>query len=115
MGRESERKVLRDARLLGQVNGWSEGVLRLWACDCVQGALDSYSSPFPERTIVRNALHSARRFARGQATMQELEEAQSSARAVQTAVNPRPDYHGSASDDVARGSLLGRLSSQRPW
>ena len=51
--------------------------IRLFACDCVESVLHIFESEYPNDSRPRIAIETARRYANGQATKQELDAARS--------------------------------------
>jgi hypothetical protein len=64
--------VTQEARLLSEVEAWNDRVLRLFACDCAERALPLFEQNHPDDKRPRLCIETARRFANGQATREEL-------------------------------------------
>jgi len=92
---EAEDKiVVREARLLRQVETWTERTARLFACDCAERVVDLCGDdPRPRR-----AIDVARRYAGGEATEVELAAARDAARAAER------DAARAAERDAARAA-----------
>jgi len=74
--RSSNKLCVSQARLLRLLD-WSESRARLFACDCAERALDLFGGEVDPRS--REAIEVARRFARGEATLEELRAARDAA------------------------------------
>src|SRR3972149_690362 len=74
-----DKIVVREARLLRQLENWNERTARLFACDCSEWALSLFAEPDP-RSI--QAIWVARLYAVGKATEIELDAAWAAARAA---------------------------------
>ena len=59
----------------------SERLARLFACDCAERVLDLFERQFPDDARPRQAIETARRFAMGEASAEELARAAEAARA----------------------------------
>lgn len=64
--------VGRKARLVRRFESWNERTARLFACDCAERALPAYERSYPEDARPRMAVETARRYADGHATADEL-------------------------------------------
>ena len=64
--------VVREARLLREVDTWMRQTRGLWACDCAEHVLPIYEAGHPGDGRVRNCIEVTRRFIRGKATEAEL-------------------------------------------
>ena len=69
MGR---KLVARRLRIVERVEAWNDRTARLWACDVAERVLKHFEDRYPEDTRPREAIEVARRFARGDATREEL-------------------------------------------
>jgi hypothetical protein len=78
--READQKVIAlDARLVRRVGVLDEVMLRLWACDCAERVLPLSGGECPGDLRPRQAIEVARRYARGEATLEELDAARAAA------------------------------------
>jgi hypothetical protein len=71
--------VVRKARLLQRVETWNERTMRLLACDYAEHVLSIYEQRHPNGSRPRAAIQVARRFANGEATQAELNDAANAA------------------------------------
>jgi hypothetical protein len=100
-----DKVVVRRARLVRQLDTWNERTTRLFACDCGEAVLPIYErtgkSPAP-----REALAAARRFAHGEATIEELDAARDAAWAAarDAAWDAAEAAAGAATWDAARAA-----------
>ena len=70
---DSDNKVVvRQARLLRRLDAWTEQTARLFACDCAESVLKLYERQHPQDNSPRYAIEIARRYARGNASAEEL-------------------------------------------
>jgi len=67
-----DKCVGRKARLLRRFEGWNPRSQRLFASDCAERMLPLYEAAYPNDTRPRVAIDTARRYANGEATLQEL-------------------------------------------
>jgi hypothetical protein len=74
-----DKIVAQEARLLSEVEAWNDRTLRLFACDCAERTLPLFETERPDDTRPRLAIETARRFADGKATREELATARSAA------------------------------------
>jgi hypothetical protein len=80
---EQEEKICaHEMRLLRQCAGWNERTARLLACDCAERALPLFEKAYPEDQRPRQAVETARLFADGGATLEQLTAARDAARAA---------------------------------
>jgi hypothetical protein len=68
-------------RLLRQM-AWSDSIARLFAADCAEHVLHLYEEKYPDEKRPRRAIEMARKFARGEASNDELAAAWDAARAA---------------------------------
>ncbi len=87
------------ARLLKPVETWNARSVRLFACDCVEHALDNLKRPLPDRDKVKEVVAVCRRYAQGKATDEELARARNLAAAAWDAAR---DAAWDAARDAAR-------------
>jgi len=64
--------VVREARLLRRCENWNERTARLFACDCAEHVLYIFEAQHPDDSRPRQAIETVRRYARGEATKEEL-------------------------------------------
>ena len=76
---DDNKIVVREARLLRQLDTWNDRTARLFACDCASQALPIFEKQHPGDNRPRQAIETARRFANGQATHNELAAARAAA------------------------------------
>ena len=75
--RAHNKVVVREARLVRRVETWTERTARLFACDCAERSL-KYADKMSVNTLI-STIDTARRFANGDATREELNAAWSAA------------------------------------
>jgi hypothetical protein len=78
--RGSDKIGVRRARLTKRVETWNERTARLFAADCAERVLPLFEKERPNDARQREAIAVARRFARGEATREELDAARAAAR-----------------------------------
>ena len=66
-----DKIVVQQARLIKQM-AWNETTARLFACDCARRVLSIYEKDRPDDARPRVAIETAERFARGEATREEM-------------------------------------------
>jgi len=71
----SDKVVAASARLLYEVTTWDEQSARLFAADCAEQVLPLFEAAHPGDDRPRRCIEVARRFARGEASQQELDAA----------------------------------------
>lgn len=71
--------VARRARLVRQVEEWYPKNARLFAADCAERVLHVFESQYPDDDRPRKAIETARRYARGVASEEELDTARTAA------------------------------------
>lgn len=69
---ENNKVYGRKARLLSRVETWDERTARLFACDCTERVLPIFERRFPDDPRPRQAIATARRYADGEATADEV-------------------------------------------
>ena len=79
---DKSKVVVRQARILKPLTAWNEQTARLFACDCAERALPIIAKHAPNEERPRRAIETARRYAHGQATDEELAAARAAARAA---------------------------------
>ena len=72
------KTVCSQVRLIRQMT-WNDSVARLFAADCAEHVLRFYEEKYPNEKRPRQAIETARRFARGKATREELDAARDAA------------------------------------
>lgn len=78
----NNKVVAKRARLIRQVEEWNETNQRLFAVDCADHVLHLFESLFPYDKRPRQAIETSRRFAIGEATIEELDSARLSSEAA---------------------------------
>ncbi len=108
--RAENKTVARTARIVRVLDTWNERTARLFACDCAERVLPIFERQYPADGRPRMAVDTARRFAEGQATREELAAAGVAARdaawdAVWAAAGAAPrDAARAAARDAARAA-----------
>ena len=92
-----DKIVVSEARLLSPVTAWDESSSRLFACDCAEHVLPLYEEQYPEDDRPRRAIETARRYAIGEATADDLAAAGAAARAASWEAAAAGAAHGAAS------------------
>jgi hypothetical protein len=77
-----DKVVAQTARLLSRVEAWNDRTLRLFACDCAERVLPTFECKYPDDKRPRLAIETARRYANGAATLDELAAASAAASAA---------------------------------
>lgn len=80
-----DKCVARKCRLLRKYEKWDERTQRLFACDCAENVLRFYVDKYPDDKRPREAIETARRYANGNATKEELTVVRDAARAARDA------------------------------
>jgi hypothetical protein len=78
----ADKSVYPQARLVRKLEAWNDRTARLFACDCADHVLGIYEKKYPEDKRPRKAIETARLFAEGKATKEELDAALAAARAA---------------------------------
>ena len=73
-----DKVVVRQARLVRRVDTWNERTARLFACDCAERAL-KYADKMSVGTLI-STINTARKFANGEASQEDLAAAWDAAR-----------------------------------
>jgi hypothetical protein len=68
------------ARLVRHLETWTDRTARLFACDCAERLLPIYEKKYPDDKRPRQAIETARRYAEGLASKEELDAAGDEAR-----------------------------------
>jgi hypothetical protein len=76
---DSNKVLARQARALYRVEAWNDRNLRHFACDCAERVLPIFERDYPHDTRPRVAIATARKFADGLATSEELHAARGAA------------------------------------
>jgi hypothetical protein len=77
-----DKIVVSEARLIRECKAWDEKTARLFACDCAERVLPIFEKAYPKDGRPRAAIETARLFAGGKATQEELAAAWDAARAA---------------------------------
>ncbi|MGH2512454.1 MAG: putative immunity protein, partial [Candidatus Limnocylindrales bacterium] len=77
-----DKIVVRKARVTRRLDTWNERTARLFAADCAEHVLPAFEVKRPNDSRPRNAIETARRYARGEATERELSTARFTARSA---------------------------------
>ena len=75
---DNDKWIARKVRLVSET-AWDERTARLFACDCAEHVLPIYEQDYPDDNRPRHAIEVARRYANGEATVQELTAARDAA------------------------------------
>ena len=67
--------VVRDVRLVRRLDGWNAQSARMFACDCAERVLHLFEERLPDDKRPRACIETARRFALGEASKEELNSA----------------------------------------
>jgi hypothetical protein len=78
----NDKAVCESIRLIRQIEGWNDKNLRLFACWCAEQVLPIFEKDDPDDKQPRQAIETARRYANGEATAEELAAAWAAASAV---------------------------------
>jgi hypothetical protein len=70
--RARDKTVARAARITRVLDTWNDRTARLFACDCAERVLPLFELAHPDDSRPRVAIETARRFANGEATSDEL-------------------------------------------
>ena len=116
--KESDKHVFSQARLLYKVDAWNGRTARIFACDCAERVLPIFEREYPNEKAPRNAIETARRFADGKATSDELAAARDAARdaAGAAAGAAAGDAAWAAAWDAAwDAALAAAMAAERAW
>jgi hypothetical protein len=97
-----DKVVVRQARVLRKVDAWNDRNLRLFACDCAERVLPLFEKDHPNDNRPRAAIETARRFANGQATWEELDATWAAVAAAWAAWDAARDAARAAAGAAAR-------------
>jgi hypothetical protein len=78
----ADKVVARRARIVRRVEAWNDRTARLFAADCAEHLLPLFEADFPTDDRPRKAIETARRFADGKASREEMAAAQAAAGAA---------------------------------
>ena len=78
--RDDNRVVARSFRFVRRLDTWNERTQRLLACDCAEHVLHLYEETYPGDNRVRRCIETARLYAEGKVTQEELRAARDAAR-----------------------------------
>ena len=99
---DTNKVVVRQARLLRRVEAWNRKAIRLLACDFAEHTIHFFEAKYPDDRRPRNAIEVARRFANGKATTEEFNNAGVAARAaIRAAWAEAIAWTGAAAEAVA--------------
>ena len=87
-----DKCVVREARLLRRFENWNARTIRLFACDCAERALPLFEREYPNDDRPRKAIATARRYAEGKATNEDLDAARDAASAAAEAAEREWQY-----------------------
>ena len=117
---DDDKIVVRRARIVEQL-AWNDRLARLFACDCAERVLPIAERGTDDRRP-RRAIEVARRFANGQATIEELASAWASARASARAsawesawASARESAWASARESARASARESAWASARAW
>ena len=77
--KDDDKCVVREARLLREIETWDEKTARLFAADCAERVLSIYGKEYPNEDAPRKAIRAARDFANGKITRKEMAAARDAA------------------------------------
>jgi hypothetical protein len=80
--KENNKYVVRKCRLIRKIEAWNEKTARIFAYWCAEQVLPVYEKQYPGDNRPRTAIETARRYAEGNATMEELAVARAAARSA---------------------------------
>jgi hypothetical protein len=72
MKKDGDKFTVQQMRFIRKCKGWNDVTARLFACDCAEHVLPIFEKECPEDKRPRQAIETARKFANGQATSEEL-------------------------------------------
>lgn len=105
-----DKIVVSEARLLRHIEGWGERTARLFACDCAERVLPIFEREHVDDDRPRCAIETARRFADGEVTREQLAAARDAAWA--TAEDAARDAAEDTAWDAARAAAW---AAERQW
>ena len=110
--------VVSRARLLAPVETWNDRTAGLFACDCAAHVLQYWERYYPDDKRPHEAIEVARRFARGDATWQQMAEAAwAAARAAAWAAEAAWAARAEAAEaaEAARAAAEAAAEAERAW
>ena len=112
---DKEKWVARKVRLVSET-AWDERTARLFACDCAEHVLPIYEQDYPDDNCPRHAIEVARRYANGEATVQELTAAWDAARAAaQDAIGATRYAAWASAQDAIGATRYAAWAAERKW
>ena len=107
---DTNKVVVGAARLLRPL-AWNETTARLFACDCAEDVLPAWEHYYPDDKTPHTTIATARRYAHGDATDDELSAAKSAARSAAWAAAESAAWSAaeSAAESAARAAQTERL------
>ena len=115
---EGDKLVVRKARLVRKIENWNEKTARLFACDCAEHVLPIFEKQYPDDKRPRHAIETARKFALGTATQDELaarDAARDAARAARDAARAAAWAAGDAAWDAGDAGDVARAARAAAW
>ena len=76
---DNEKICAHEMRLVRRCEGWNERTARLFACDCAERVLPIFEKAYPADKRPRQCIETARKFANGKATQEQLNAARDAA------------------------------------
>ena len=115
-----DKIVVREARLLRRIETWTKKTARLFSCDCAERVVRYYEAKYPGDNRPRKSIEIARRYARGEATDDELLAAESAAwyawYAAESAAGFAAGYAvGSAAGYAWYAGYAAEFAAERRW
>lgn len=104
---DTDKVVVRKARLVRRIEAWNTRTLSLWAADCAEQTLGNFESLFPDDRRPRQAIEAVRGYAAGEIGLDELRSAESAARSARSA--------RSAAWSAAWAAEAAARSAERDW
>jgi hypothetical protein len=111
---DRDKWVARRVRLVRET-AWDERTARLFACDCAEHVLYLYERDHPSDMRPRQAIETARRYASGQATEEELSAAWAAAGAAAWAARAAAWAARAAAWAAAGAAALAAGVGERKW
>ena len=82
---QPDKHVYPQARLIRKLDKWNDRAARIYACDCAEHVLGLFEKGYPADKRPRKAIETARLFAEGKASKQDLDAAEAAAWAARVA------------------------------
>ena len=79
---QPDKHVYPQARLIRKLDKWNDRAARIYACDCAEHVLGLFEKGYPADKRPRKAIETARLFAEGKASKEDLAAARAAARAA---------------------------------